>query len=141
MEKMRVKNIEECSKAKLQTATAHFTHGTSQAHFLQPRPNSNPTLPIFYPFVGLNQGPRQWPILFFSSFLFFSCLHPTCMPSIPQLHTHVSTPTCMLSYPSFSSLCFLHIPTSYKPAYSRHHLLQVTMLPTSNSLLQPVTLA
>ena len=83
-------NYEECSKAKLQTTTAHSAHCTSQTHFLQPRPNSSPTWPTFHLHL-LTQTKAQdnGPIFFF---LFFSCFQPTCM----------------LFYPPFISLYFLH---------------------------------
>ena len=52
----------------------------------------------------------------FSFFLFLSPAHlllsisPLACLAFPS-YTHIHSPTCMLSYPPFSSLCFLHIPT------------------------------
>ena len=95
---------------KLQTATVHSAHCTFQAHFLQPKPNSNPTWPTFHLHLlaqtkaqgnGPNQGPRQWPFLFLS-FPFFPPAHLLQLPSpLSLLLSH--------HFPLF--LTFFHHPT------------------------------
>ena len=109
-------NIKKCSEAKLQTATVHSAHCTSQAHFLQPRPNSSPTWPIFHLHL-LAQTKAQCNGLTHVSFLVhqpFSSRLPHLPITCPFFLTFLHHPTCP-SLPLLPASPYSHPITCNQP--------------------------
>ena len=119
------------SEAKLQTATVHCVQFTSQAHFLQPRPNSSPTWPTSLPPAHLLQLPSPLALPLAHHFPFFP--HFPLSPYLP-ITSHFLLPCYQ---PPFVASLFLQPPYLLQPAPSSITIKPFQPLNTLPSSIKP----